>query len=428
MTSDEGAVLLIASGMQRWREYLLAGIAREWPVWLIDPAEPTWQIPYVAGTSVVPMRDPSRLQPDVDGLIAAARDIARRHRIRAAFTYDETHVVPAAHVAAALGLPGLTIEGAEHCRNKRRSREALTAAGVPQPRFTMVHDLAAARAAAEAIGYPLVLKPQGMAGSIGVVRVDRAADLAANFEIAYNGSFVGNPAYEGGVLVEEMVSGPEISIDGMLFDGAYEPLFLARKTVGFPPYFEEIGHVVDPADPLLHDAELRDVLVRAHRAVGVRYGITHTEVMLTARGPVIIEINGRLGGDLIPYVGQLATGLEPGAIAADLAAGVRPAVAPTQRRVVGIRFAYPPRDCRAVEVTVPAPGSLPGLLEAVAIAAPGKEMRLPPRGYMGRYAYVICTADDPRSCAAALDTAVAATGLRFEQPTYDPDPKKVAIA
>lgn len=419
-------VLIIASGIQRWREYLLAAAARKYPIWLIDTVEPTWQIPYAVGTSVVPMR-PGRLDPDVDALIAVARDIAKRHPVRAAFTYDESHVVAAAHVAAALGLPGPTVEGAENCRNKQRNRIALTAAGLPQPRFSMVRDLEGARAAAELSGYPLVLKPQGMAGSIGVVRVNSEADLAANFVTAYDASFVGNSSYEGGVLVEEMVSGPEISIDGMLFDGEYEPLFLARKTVGFPPYFEETGHVVDPDDPLLRDAELRDVLVRAHRVTGVRYGITHTEVMLTARGPVIIEINGRLGGDLIPYLGQLATGLDPGTIAADIAAGVRPVLEPSEHRIVGIRFAYPPEDCRTVAVTVPAAGSLPGLLESVAIAPPGKELRLPPRGYMGRYAYVICTAADPPGCAAALDRAVAATDLQFEPPTYDPDPKKVAI-
>jgi biotin carboxylase len=427
MKMDEGVVLLIASGNQRYREYLLAGVSRKWPIWLLDPVESTWQKPYVVGTTVVPFGDADRLAPDVDGLIAAAREIARQRPVRAAFTYDETHVVPAAHVAAALGLPGPTVDGAENCRNKRRSREVLTAAGVPQPRFAMVGSLEAARAAANEIGYPLVLKPQGMAGSIGVVRVDSEADLAASFGIAYRASFVGNPNYEGGVLVEEMVSGPEISIDGISFEGEYEPLFLARKAVGLAPYFEETGHVIDPADPLLRDADLLDVLVRAHRALGVRDGITHTEVMLTKRGPVIIEVNGRLGGDLIPYVGQLATGLDPGAIAADIAAGVRPTLEPTEHRVVGIRFEYPPQDCRVVEIALPEPGSLPGLLKASAMVPPGKELRLPPKGYMGRYAYVICAAADPAGCDAALDAAAAAAVLRFEEPVMVDDPAKVAI-
>ena len=37
--------------------------------------------------------------------------------------------------------------------------------------------------------------------------------------------------------------------------------------------------------------------------------MTHTELRFTDRGPAIIEVNVRLGGDLIPYLGKLATGL-----------------------------------------------------------------------------------------------------------------------
>jgi hypothetical protein len=40
---------------------------------------------------------------------------------------------------------------------------------------------------------------------------------------------------------------------------------------------------------------------------------------LTARGPVIVEINARIGGDLIPYLGRLATGVDPAHVAVDLA-------------------------------------------------------------------------------------------------------------
>lgn len=47
--------------------------------------------------------------------------------------------------------------------------------------------------------------------------------------------------------------------------------------------------------------------------LGLGPGITHTELKLTARGPVFVEVNARLGGDLIPYLGMLATvGLDGG--------------------------------------------------------------------------------------------------------------------
>ncbi len=412
--SAEGVVLLVGSGGRRYREYLMAGAARRHPLWLLDAAAPSWQQPYVRGATVVPLLDRARLVPDQAGLLAAARELAGRERIAGAFSYDETLIVTTAHIAEALGLPGPTVAGVENCRNKQRNREVLTAAGLPQPRFALVRTLAEARTAAAAVGFPAVLKPPGMGASIGVVRVDGAAGLAAGFEVAYQASFGGNPAYEGGVLVEEMLVGPEISVDGAVFDGRYQPLFLARKRVGLAPYFEEIGHIVDPADPLLADARLAEVLAEAHRALGLRYGMTHTEVMLTARGPVIVEVNGRLGGDLIPYLGKLATGIDPGAVAADVAAGVPPVLAPGERRPVGIRFAYPPQDCRVRGVALPEPGALPGLLEAAVLAEPGAELNLPPKGYISRYAYLIATAADPAAVDARLDAALAATELDYE--------------
>jgi predicted ATP-grasp superfamily ATP-dependent carboligase len=416
MSRDDGVVLVVGSGGRRYREYLLVGAARRRPLWLLDAHEVSWQTPYVEGASVVPLVDEARLIPNQEALVEAACEVAAHRRVAGTFSYDETLIVSTAHIADKLGLPGLTIDGVENCRNKHRNRRRLTADGLPQPQYAFVRSLEEARDAAERIGYPVVLKPQGMGASIGVIRAQEADGLDGAFEVAYGASYGGNPAYEGGVLVEEMLSGPEISIDGVVFRGEYEPLILARKKVGLEPYFEEIGHVVDPEDPLLADPELRDVLRRGHQALGLEYGMTHTEVMLTPRGMVIVEVNGRLGGDLIPYLGQLATGMVPGGIAADVATDTPPVIERSRRRIVGIRFLYPPQDCRVVEVDLPANGSVPGLLEAAPMVEPGAELRLPPKGYIGRYAYVICTGADPERCSAALDEAASLAHLAFEEP------------
>lgn len=403
----EGIVLVVGSGGQHYREYLLASAARHRPLWLLDSAPPTWQDRYVQGSTVVPLLDERRLVPDVEQLIKAAHAVAGTTPVAGVFTYDEPHVVATAQIAESLGLPGLTVDGADACRNKHRTRAALTAAGLPQPRYAYVLTAAEAAAAATDIGYPVVVKPRGAGASIGVVRVDDPASLAAAFDVAETATHGGAPAYEGGVLIEEYLDGPEVSIDGAVHDGVYEPFVLARKMTGFPPYFEEVGHTVTAGDPLLEDPEFRRVLTEAHRAAGVRDGITHTEIRLTRRGFCVIEINARLGGDLIPYVGMLATGIDPGRVAVELAVGAAPTLTRTGTGTVGIRFANPPRDGRVGQVHLPDPGTLPGLLEAKAIVPPGTVVRLPPRGFMSRYGYVICRAGTPEGCDAALTTALS---------------------
>ncbi|MFG2043622.1 ATP-grasp domain-containing protein [Dactylosporangium sp. NPDC048998] len=414
---DQRTVLVVGSGGRQYREYLLASAARRRPLWLLDSAPPTWQAAYVRGATVVPLLDEDRLVPDRDLLVKAAHEIHAEHGVAGVFTYDETLVTATAHIAESLGLPGFTADGADACRNKHRTRTALTAAGLPQPRFAYVLTPEAAAEAAEAFGYPVVVKPRGAGASIGVVKADGPGDLAAAFMIAETATHGGAPAYEGGVLVEEYLEGPEFSIDGAVHGGRYEPFVVARKRIGFPPYFEETGHTVTAVDPLLDDPEVRGVLEAAHRAVGVRDGITHTEIRLTGRGPCVIEINARLGGDLIPYVGMLATGVDPGRVAVELAVGAAPALERHDGGTVGIRFANPDRDGRITGVRLPEPGAVPGLVEAKALVAPGAVVRLPPRGFLSRYAYVICRAATPEACDAALAEAVALTSADVDPVT-----------
>jgi biotin carboxylase len=405
MSAADPVLLVASSGGQSYREYLLASLARRHPVWLLNPSEPTWQSRYLAGATVVDVSDPT-------ALVAAARQVAAIRPLLGLVCYDEAVIMPAAHVVEAIGLPGMRMDAVARCRDKRRTRETLAAAGIGQPVSIAASCLEEAESAARATGYPLVLKPRGLGASEGVIRVEDAAGLPEAFAGARSASHPGVPTYDAGVLVEEFLDGPEVSIDGFVSDGTYEPLFVAHKRVGLEPFFEEVEHVVVPGDPLLRDEGLLTMLHDAHRALGVDQAITHTEVRFTPAGPRIVEVNGRLGGDLIPYLGWLATGIDPAAVAAQLATGERPGPVAENRACLGIRFAYPPKECVVTSVSVPDPDPELGIVTAAALVAPGTELHLPPREYVARYGYVICIAPDLAGCRRRL--RAAATRLALE--------------
>lgn len=407
-------LLLISSGRQAYREYLMRGLAERVPLWLIDNGSPVWQARYLAGSSVVPLANPSRFEPDEPGLAQAADEIAARRPVAGVCTYDEGYVIATAKIAHRLGLPGLSLDGAEGTRNKHRTRTALTAAGLPQPKFELARTLEEATAAAHRIGFPVVLKPRGMGASVGVVGVAGPDELAGAFAIAARAGHAGPSDFEEGLLVEEKVGGEEVSMDGAVVGGEYRPFFLCRKRFGPPPYFEEIGHIINASDPLLRDRDLLRVLAEAHRVLGVEWGMTHTEVKLNERGPTIIEVNGRLAGDLVPSMLDLANGLDAGHVAADVARGIPPDLRYRHRQVAGIRFLYPPEDSTIVDVSLPEPGSVPGLARAEQLAAPGTTLYLPPRAHLGRYGYLVTTAPDEATCDARLDQAAALAGVKYE--------------
>jgi hypothetical protein len=110
----------------------------------------------------------------------------------------------------------------------------------------------------------------------------------------------------------------------------------------------------------------------------------------------------------------LATGVDPGAVAVDAALSRPPELAPGRSGCAGVRFLYPPADCRVTAINVPEPGEVPGLVAAHAMAQPGDALRLPPRAHIARHACVVCTAADPVSCADRLDQAAALVRLSYD--------------
>ncbi|GAA0706717.1 ATP-grasp domain-containing protein [Dactylosporangium roseum] len=399
-------LILVASGMRVYREYLLRSIARDFRVHLFHTAEPQWERAYLDGWTVLPST--------IDGpaMAQSALHLAKRQPVAGVLCWDEGRILAASHIAEALGLPGGDPAVVWRMRDKAQTRQACARAGVPQPRSRAVRTLEEALAAAEGIGYPVVLKPRGLGASLGVVRVEDPDGLRRHFAFTRDTKAPDPVLYASDhpVLVEECVVGEEISIDAVVRGGVVTPLFVARKVVGYPPYAEEVGHCVDANDPLLTDPALTSALRQTHLALGVLDAWTHTEFMLTADGPRLIEVNGRLGGDLIPYLGSLATGLDPGLLAAATACGRTAPIRPDRARAAAVRFFYVEDEDTTITSIAFDGDRLPSTVDlAVAVALPGAVVSPPPKGTVwGRVAFATAAAGTPTACAEALDAAAAA--------------------
>lgn len=396
-------LVLVGSGSQQWREYVLRSVSRAFALWLLARHEPTWERPYLAGHTPVDALD-------LRAALLAVTKLAKRVPIVGVFSYDEVRVWQAAKLAEALGVPTSPPDAVLACRDKRRSRELMALGEVAQARSISVASVEQARIAAGEIGYPVILKPRGLAGSEGVVKVDAPSELADAYAFTSAADFREVPRYaSGGVLVEEYLDGPEISVDSVVVDGRIHPVFLARKQLDMPGTFEETGHVVSAVDPLLSRPDVREVIRNAHSALGFTYGASHLEMRLTTTGPKIIEVNARLGGDLIPYLGWLATGIDLPLAAASVAAGMPVDLTPTRRCTAAVQFLYPERDMAIDEVRIDPKQFPDGIWEVLPLAQPGQTLRLPPACFVdGRYAAAIALGHDVDDCQRTLDGLGAA--------------------
>jgi biotin carboxylase len=408
-------LLVVATGMRLFREYILRSIAPKYRIHMFLHAEPTWEKEYIEGWTVL------ETTLDADLLVASAKKLNDERPIDGVLCWDEARILQTAHVAEALGLPGGDVAMVNRCRDKHLTRTALAELGVPQPESVLVETVDDALVTADKLGYPVILKPRALAASLGVVKVNSPEELKQNWAFAHDTTVPEAPHYDVKVLVEEFADGYEISIDSAVFQGQVTPFCLARKEIGYPPYAEEIGHYVDAADPLLADEQLMQVLVDAHSAIAFTDGVTHTEIMMTADGPKVIEINARIGGDMIPYLGLQATGADPGLAAAAVACGRSPELVPDRAMVGGVRFFYVDENDTVLESVEFDQTDLPATIDQLTVLMEaGQTTSPPPEGTLwGRIAYATAVATSVDDCRAGLDAAEKA--LRWSGKVKEPE-------
>ncbi|HEY1618251.1 MAG TPA: ATP-grasp domain-containing protein [Streptosporangiaceae bacterium] len=403
-------LLLIGLGLGDTKRYIVTDLlAGGYELILLAEQIPDWAGPYLARVQRAGLRD-----------FAAAADTAtalgRQHAVDAVFTCDEAYVELAALVAGRLGLPGLTAEAARLCRDKLAMRRRLAEAGIGSAASIVAASRAQARLAAEQIGYPVVLKPRNLGGSIGVVRADCPADLDALFDVPAE-AVMSRVSPLSGLLVEEYLDGPEYSVESVITDGTTITCGITEKVLGFAPFFEETGHFARPVDPGAEpDAQLIAIVAAVHKALEIGVGATHCEIRMTRSGPRVIEIAGRVGGDRIPAITRLATGVDLIGAAAAAAVGAPVTVRPSCQRVAGIRMIYP--DADGVLVRRQARPDRAGLLADLGwYVQPGQRVALPPRGFLSRLGYLVAVGATRQEVGRRLDAGQELLDIGIEPGT-----------
>ncbi|MFD8693580.1 ATP-grasp domain-containing protein [Kitasatospora purpeofusca] len=257
------------------------------------------------------------------------------HPVDAVTGFREYSVLAVAEMAAALRLPGNRPELVRTVRTKDLCRRALSDLGFRQPATALCSTPQDVAGFLASHGGPAVVKPRDAAGSEGVVRVDTPDGAARAFALARAG------AGPGPVLVEEFVTGPEYSVEGLFTEGIPHALAVTRKILA-PGTFVEAGHVTPVELPGGRHRDIAREAVRALEALGLRYGIFHVECWLTAEGPVLGELHVRPGGDWLHAMVEWAhPGLELLGCLHDDLLGLPVALPTRPARGAAVRFVLP---------------------------------------------------------------------------------------
>lgn len=257
----------------------------------------------------------------IDEWVAFARLIHEIQPVTRIGSFSDQGQVAAAAAGQALGLTAHSTETVRLVHDKYAMRRRLAEAGVESTASAAVREVAELPTFAAEHGYPCVVKPASGMASAGVSIIAGPAEAAAAFaraqgvprEQGRTPALITAPNESGDspiqVIVEKFLSGVQYSVECFSEQSEHQVVTITRK-YSDPVSLVELGHVM-PAPLDLRDAEAIGAHVcRALDALGVEFGPTHTEIVLTESGPRLIETHLRFGGDSIWDLVTDATGVD----------------------------------------------------------------------------------------------------------------------
>lgn len=217
---------------------------------------------------------------------------------------SDTAILTVNYVASQMGVISNPDKYSEICTNKYLMRQCFMENNVPSPLFTIADE----RDGYDINGFslPLIVKPTDRSGSRGVEKVTHLEDLDAAVKRACHESF------EHRAIIEEYISGCEISVEAISFEGHHNILQITDKVTTGAPYFVELEHHQPSSLPDEIKERVKIIVLEALDALHIQYGASHSELKITSDGTIkVIEIGARMGGDFIgSNLVQLSTGYD----------------------------------------------------------------------------------------------------------------------
>lgn len=226
----------------------------------------------------------------IDGICTSGTDVA---------------VATIGYVNEQMGLSGISEAAAEKACNKSAMKEAFRDGGVSASKFIKADSLDEAFAAADKIGYPVVVKCVDSSGSRGINVVESKDGLEAAFSEAIGYS------RQNYVLIEEMLRGDEIGVDGMVQNG--EVVLIAphqKYTYKFNGATIPAGHSFPYRNSEKVLAEIEKQVTLAVKALGLDNCAFNSDVFVDGDKVHIIEMGGRAGATGIPELISIYYGFD----------------------------------------------------------------------------------------------------------------------
>lgn len=299
-----------------------------------------------------------------------------------------------------LGLIGISYETAIKATDKGKMIEAFKEHNIESPWYRIIKSPDELENICKALTFPCIIKPIDNAASRGVVFVNSANEINSAYSYSVEQSKLKC------VIVEEYMTGQEVSVETLTYGGYTYVLQVTDKVTTGAPHFVEIGHNEPSSLSTTTLDKIKDLAIRAVNAIGITIGPAHVEIMVTKDGPKLIELGARLGGDCITsHLVRLSTGIDMLKETIKTLCGEKPDLTPTYSKCAAIRFIMPEKEGTFIGIDgIDKAKSIPGIKEINYILNKG-DIVSGVRSSDDRLAYIIAQSDTMKG---AIDSCMYA--------------------
>lgn len=213
----------------------------------------------------------------IDGILTVATDIC---------------VPTIAFIAKELNLVGNSVDCALKTTNKGFMRKSFQDSNILSPNYKVVKSTNDTNLLN--LKFPLIVKPSDRSGSLGVIKVESLNNLEKAIQYCIEVSL------EKSAIVEEYITGKEVSVETISWQGRHSIITITDKTITKEPYFVELAHHQPSQLPTKIQEEIINTSLQILEATGVKNGASHIELKIQPDdGVYVIELGSRMGGDFI---------------------------------------------------------------------------------------------------------------------------------
>lgn len=238
---------------------------------------------------------------EINLALSLAQQIHENEKLDAVFSFGERGTVTSSYISSKLKVKGNNLKSILMSHNKGLLRKHLNQKRISYVNYEICDNMVDIKDSLLKIGFPCIVKPIKGTGSRGVIAVNSLEDFIDKSR---------DRSVEFPVIIEEQLKGIEISVEALSVDKKHHIIALTKKTTTGAPNFLEVQHEMPFKINKTDENIIYELVKKVLDTIELDIGPSHTEIILTEKGPKVIETHARPGGDNITELIKLSFGID----------------------------------------------------------------------------------------------------------------------